>query len=93
MLSWPLPQDPDDIRYRGFDWSKWLGGVRTSILTSTFLVEGADVVLSEETIDGGITRFKIVGGTAGQVAKITNRVTFDNGESKDQTAQLRIRSA
>jgi hypothetical protein len=93
VLSWPLPQDPDDIRYRGFDWSPWLGGERTSISTSTFIVAGTDVVLDDEAIDGGITRFRIKGGTAGQVAKITNRVVFDNGESKDQTAQLRIRAA
>lgn len=93
MLSWPLPQDPDDIRFRGFDWSPWLGGVRTSITTSTFIVEGTDVTLDQKSIDGGITKFRVQGGTAGQVAKITNRVVFNNGESKDQTAQLRIRAA
>lgn len=91
MQSWPRPKDPDDIRFYGFDWSAWLGTTRTSITTSTFIVEGT-VELDQESIAGGITKFRAQGGTIGEACKITNRVTFDNGEQIDDTSVLRIRA-
>lgn len=91
MQSWSRPKDPDDIRFYGFDWSPWLTGPRTSITTSVFIVVGS-VELDMETIAGGITKFRAQGGTVGEACKITNRVTFDNGERIDDTSTLRIRA-
>lgn len=91
MQSWPRPKDPDDIRFYGFDWSAWLGGTRTSITASVFIVEGS-VTVDQEEIVGGITKFRAQGGTLGEVCNITNRVTFDNGEQIDDTSRLRIRA-
>lgn len=91
MQSWSRPKDPDDIRFYGFDWSPWLTGARTSITTSVFIVVGS-VELDTESIAGGITKFRAQGGVAGEACKITNRVTFDNGEQIDDTSTLRIRA-
>ena len=91
MQSWPRPKDPDDIRFYGFDWSAWLTGARTLITTSTFVVVGS-VTLDQETIVGGITKFRAQGGTVGEVCQITNRVVFDNGEQIDETSRLRVRA-
>lgn len=92
MQSWSRPKDPDDIRYLGFDWSKWLTGARTSITLSEFIVDGS-VVLDDESINGGITKFRATGGLAGETCKITNRVTFNNGEQIDDTNRLRIKQS
>ncbi len=93
MLSWSQAQDPDDIRFRGFDWSAWFNDDRTEIVTSTFTVDQGSVTVSDEAIAGGITRFKVQGGTDGELVVITNRVTFDNGEQIDQSSRLRIRAS
>lgn len=92
MQSWSRPKDPDDIRFLGFDWSPWLTGERTAIDASIFIVEDSTIELDQEAIDGAITRFRVQGGSAGESAKITNRVTFDNGEQIDNTARLRIKA-
>lgn len=92
MQSWPRPKDPDDIRFYGFDWSSWLGDQRTAIVTSTFIVADSTLTTSNGAINGGITSFRAQGGSNGEAAKITNRVTFDNGEQVDETNTLRIRS-
>lgn len=95
MQSWSRAKDPDDIRDLGFDWSPWLTGARTAIVTSTFLFTAdalSTIALSNESIAGGITKFRVTGGLAGEVVMITNRVVFDNGEQIDDTNRLRIRS-
>jgi hypothetical protein len=92
VRSWSRPKDPDDIRFLGFDWSPWLTGDRTSIVTSTFTVVEGTVTTDQASIAGGITKFRVQGGTAGEVCHIQNRVTFNNGESLDDTSRLRIRS-
>ena len=93
MLSWSRAQDPDDIRFRGFDWSQWFSDERTAITQSTVIVDTGTIVVSDEAIAGGITRFKVTGGAHGETAVITNRVLFDNGEQIDQSARLRIRAS
>lgn len=92
MQSWSRPKDPDDIRFLGFDWSSWLMGERTSITDSEFVVADSTVTLDQEAVAGGITRFRIQGGALGETARITNRVTFNNGEQIDHTARLRLRA-
>jgi hypothetical protein len=91
VQGWSRPKDPDDIRFYGFDWSPWLTSGRTSITTSTFIVTGT-VTLDQETIVGGVTKFRAQGGTAGEVCQITNRVVFNNGEQIDETSRLRVRA-
>lgn len=91
MQSWSRPKDPDDIRIYGFDWSPWLGTTRSTIVTSIFIIDGT-VELDQEAIAGGITTFRAQGGMLGEACKITNRVTFDNGEQIDDTSTLRIRA-
>lgn len=90
MQSWSRPKDPNDIRYLGFDWSRWLNDTRTSITTSEFIHTGS-IVIDETEILAGVTTFRVTGGTAGEAIKITNRVTFDNGEQVDDTNTLRVR--
>lgn len=91
MQSWSRPKDPDDIRFLGFDWSPWLTGDRTSITLSTFTVDEGTVTVDQDTIAGGITKFRVQGGAAGEVCVIRNRVTFNNGERLDDSSRLRIR--
>lgn len=93
MLSWARSQDPDDIRKRGFDWSGWMNADRTAIATSVITVDEGTVTIDDEDIAGAITHFTVTGGVSGETAVIRNRVTFDNGERKDQSARLRIKSA
>jgi hypothetical protein len=91
MQSWPLPKDPDAVLDYQFDWSQYLQAGET-ILTSTFIVVGSDsLVLSNESVAGGVTTFWAAGGVSGEAAQITNRITTDQGRTDDDTALLRIR--
>lgn len=92
MASWPKPKDPDAVLDYQFDWSQWLQDGET-IDTSIFIVEGsATLETFDESIDGGFTTFWARNGAAGDVARITNRVTTNQGRTDDDTATLRIRA-
>jgi len=92
VASWAKAKDPDAVLDYFFDWSEWLQDGEL-IETSTYIVAGsATLELFDETIDGGHTKFWARGGDAGDVAKVTNRVSTNQGRVDDDTATLRIKS-
>lgn len=92
MSSWPLPKDPDEELDYQFDWSARLEAGET-ISTSTFIKSGStSLVLDRHAISGGLTTFWAVGGEAGEIVQITNRIVTSAGRTYDKTATLRIRA-
>jgi hypothetical protein len=96
MASWPLPKDPDAVLDYQFDWSLYLQPGET-IETSVFIPLGSaslelfDQPELADPIAGAITTFWARGGEVGEVVKITNRITTNQGRTDDDTATLRIR--
>ena len=93
--KWPYlhkaPKDPDATLDYQLDWSAWLA-------------EGVSIVDLEVTADGGVTVEQhlfttttttawLKGGTAGEIANITFRITTDSAplaQIDDRTLKLRI---
>ena len=77
--AWPyrhkVPKDPDAILDYQLDWSGWLADGE-SITGVTVAVDGVNLETSTFTVDA--TTAWVSGGTAGETATITFRVTTDS---------------
>jgi len=72
-------KDPAAEVFYGMDWSAWLTGA--GIATSEWMITGPDATLtfdSESVVSGGAsTQLRLLGGTAGTLYTVTNRITTD----------------
>jgi len=77
-----VPKDPDAELPYGFNWETWLGS--DTLSGSTWIMPSG---LNEEssTYSDTATAIWISGGTAGQVYRVTNRVTFTGGGGDDRS--------
>lgn len=88
-LEWP-EKDPNEVLDYDIDWSaRFLSSeqISTSVWT---LVEG-DVVLGVEEYTTNLTKVWLSAGSVGQICKIRNRVTTNQGRTMDQTVYVRIK--
>ena len=83
-------KDPDDVLDYQINWATWLGSdtISTSIWTAA-----AGITVNSETETTTTATVWISGGTLGEVAQATNRITTAGGRTKDQTLYWRIRAA
>lgn len=86
-LIWPV-KDPDEIVWRGIDWSADLDG--STITSSTWIIDGG-VEEDSKANTSTTTRVLLSGGTLGETCLVTNRITTAVGETLDQTCKLKIK--
>jgi len=87
-----LPQilkDPNaSLDYR-IDWSDWLG--TDTISTSTWTVSPAGgLTLGSSSVAAKTATTFLSGGTAGQVVRVTNRITTAIGRIDDRSFNVRL---
>lgn len=82
-------KDPDDVLDFLWDWSDWLAESET-IATSQMLPT-ADVTLDSSSNTTTTATAWLSGGTAGVNAQVTNRITTNQGRTRDETILLQIR--
>lgn len=89
---WPKPKDPNDIADYTIDWSDGLdtGDV---INGSTYSIVDTSPTLAIQTsaFSDTTTTVWLTGGTAGDAAKLLNRITTLGGRTFDQTVTLKIK--
>ncbi len=71
----PVPKDPDSTLDYTLDWSDWLAGDET-IVESTWTLSGVTSVNESRTTT--TTTIFVRGGTVGETASLTNRITTSN---------------
>ena len=79
-------KDPNaDLDYT-IDWAAWLA--TDTISTSTWSVAEGDVTLHDAAVVGALTQVWATGGTAGTLARLTNRIVTTAGRTDDRTLTL-----
>jgi len=89
MSLFPIfDKDPDSVLDYMVDWTAWLDGdlISASIweVTGTIEIEADSETTTTATV-------WLSGGTAGETATATNRITTAAGRTEDQTLRFRIR--
>lgn len=84
------PKTPNETVSLAFDWSKLLSSGET---ISTETVTASSGTVTGESSDGGVTNFRLSGGTAGQFIKITCRVTTSLGQTLEEAEHIEVREA
>lgn len=80
-------KDPDaEVPFK-WDWTSWLES-GDSIASHSIIVDGVTLVSSAEA--SGVVTATLSGGTAGETATATCRVTSANGYVDDRTITLKI---
>ncbi len=87
MTTFIALKDPDATLPYRFDWSAWLAGAQ---ITSSQWIVPAGLTAVAEQITGDITVVTVAGGTAGEIYRLTNRVTTDDGRTDDRSLTLRV---
>lgn len=94
MLVMPS-KDPDEILDYGVDWTGQMAADVDAIDTSQFIVDQGSVMVEGSpapSVTGAVTLAFISGGTLGEVALVTNRITTTGGRTWDETMKIRIRT-
>jgi len=78
---------PDAVLDYGFDWT---AATSSTIAESEWSIEPGGASVSAQGVAGNRTAATIGGGDAGCVYRVTNRVTFANGERDARILILRI---
>lgn len=83
-------KDPGAAVDHAVDWDAgYLAGRIISASTWTVL-PAAGLTLTNPRSDSGRTAITLNGGTAGQICRVTNRVTLDDGSSDERTLVVRV---
>lgn len=86
-------KDPDEVDRFGIDWRTRLNGSRI-VASRWSLVTPAGLTLTEEAFDDNFATMLLAGGTAGEVAVITNNVDLADGRlNLEETRTLAIVSS
>lgn len=78
------------IRY-GFDWVDWLEA--ETIATSAWSFDVVGLTTDTETSDTTSSAIKLSGGDVGIVYTVTNTVTTNTGQIKEECFKITIRAA
>lgn len=81
-------KDPDAVLDFVVDWTSWLQASET-ISTSTFIVPAGITKNSESNTSLKATVW-LSGGTNGNVYRLVNRITTNQGRTNDRTLEIRV---
>jgi hypothetical protein len=87
--------DPDETLDYACDWSAFLadgGSPADTIQTSVWTVEPTGPILSGATQSGAVTSVFVAGAQAGQVYRLSNKVTTALGRIAERSWTLRCES-
>jgi hypothetical protein len=83
------PKDPDANLDYTIDWTQWLG--TDTIAASLWEVSSTDLIIGNDSKTNTATTVWLSGGLAGQVYKVTNRITTAEGRIQDQSFRLNVK--
>lgn len=79
---WITSKDPDDVDFYGLTIADWFPGRNC---TGVVVAAQSGVTADNAGTDGQQVTARVAGGTLGQTAYITLRITLDNGAVRDLT--------
>lgn len=84
-----MDKDPDAVLDYSFDWAPWLMPLGDDIVSHQFLAEGG-LVIDSSANDATTATAWVSGGTVGQIARLTCRITTADGRTDDRSVFLKI---
>lgn len=91
-MSGPYLKDPNAVLDYRHDWASWLASGET-IATSIWSVAPAGLAVDSETETTTTATVWLSGGTVGQVYRVTNRITTNQGRTEERTIVIRVEQA
>ncbi|EAT08222.1 hypothetical protein NYF14_02715 [Sphingobium sp. 10 DY56-G10] len=86
-----LLKDPQARVDHAIDWSAYLAG--QSLIASDWTVEPEEaggMVVEESAFEAQRSSARVAGGRAGQVYRLTNRVTLSDGQADERSVTMRV---
>ncbi len=87
MLTWPS-KDPNEVLDYQLDWTPRLAG--DTIVTSTWLVTGAQLLIANQSNTTSISTVWLSGGRELQTYQCLNRIVTAAGRTMDETVSIAI---
>jgi hypothetical protein len=81
-----IPKDPDAVLDYSWNWATWLG----SDTIASYVIEVDGVTLNSDSRNVSVVTAWLSGGTAGETATATCRVTTAAGRTEDRTIYLDV---
>ena len=81
-------KDPDATLDWVWDWNEWLDEGETISSSEFFTTVG--LVVDSNSFTTKTATVWLSGGTAGQVYKVTNRITTSSGRTDDRSVTIRV---
>ena len=83
-------KDPDATTLVELDWNPWLEALEDTLQSSTWVLPD-EMELVTSTINAGVTRALVKGGTPLQHHVFTNRITTASGLKEDRSVRVLIK--
>jgi hypothetical protein len=83
-------KDPGAVIDHAVDWDAGYLAGRTIVASVWSVRPDSSLVLANPRQTDGRTAITLSGGSAGQVCRVTNRVTLDDGSSDERTLVVRV---
>lgn len=83
-------KDPNANLDYQIDWSDWLGADTISASTWTVASPAGGLTAGLSTLTNVTTKVWLSGGTAGQVVRVTNRITTSGGRIDERSFNVRL---
>lgn len=83
-------KDPGAAVDHAVDWDAGYLAGRTIVASMWSVLPAAGLTLAGPRIEAGRTAITLSGGTAGQVCRVTNRVTLSDNSSDERTLVVRV---
>ena len=90
MMVANFVKDPQAVLDYYLDWTDWVVP-GDSIVTSTWVMLGGTVTLSQDAILGTFTTVWAAGGTAGEIVELLNHIVTAEGREDERTIELILR--
>jgi hypothetical protein len=87
---WDRTKDPDEVVDYDLDWSAEIGD-DTIVSSQWFPTKAAGLTINSNAFDDTATKVWLSGGTIGETATLTNRVSTAGGRTLEQSCRLPIR--
>lgn len=84
-----IDKDPDAVLDYPFDWGPWLQNVSDTIVSHEFIAEDT-LVIDSSANDTTTATAWVSGGTAGQIHRLTCRITTADGRTDDRSVFLKV---
>jgi hypothetical protein len=83
-------KDPGAVVDHAVDWDAGYLAGRVIVTSVWSALPAGGLTLGNARIEAGRTAITLNGGTAGQVCRVTNRVTLNDGSSDERTLVVRV---